>query len=172
MKTRKKRYFIIGGIVLLIMLLTGVGLVAAWGPGRCFDRGFHTGFHGRGFHPRFHSRDFSDFILWRLEKKMEDLNLTDLQKEKFEEIKGKIETQLKAGMDDRKRMIEEFHTEINKEDPDVKALAEKVKKKMEEISGFMDENLDLIVEFYETLDDTQKNKILDSIRERMKYHHS
>jgi Spy/CpxP family protein refolding chaperone len=170
MKTRKKKYFIISGIVLFIMILTGVGLVAAWGPGRCFDRGFHPGFHGRGFHPGFHNKDFSDFILWRLDKKMEDLNLTDVQKEKFEKIKGKIEAQLKAGIDDRKRVIEEFHTEINKENPDVKALAEKVKKKMEEISEFMDENLDLIVEFYETLDDTQKNKILDSIRERMEHH--
>ena len=161
MKTRKKKYFIIGGIILLIMLLTGFGLVAAWGPCGGFDRGFHPGFH---------NKDFSDFILWRLDKKLADLNLTDVQKEKFEEIKGKIETQLKAGMDDRKRMIEEFHAEINKEDPNVKALAGKIKKKIEEISGFMEENLDLFVEFYETLDDTQKDRLIDAIKDRIEHH--
>ena len=160
METRKKKYFIISGIVLFIMLLIGVGLVAAWGPGRCFDRGFHPGFH---------NKDFSDFILWRLDKKMEDLNLTDLQKEKFEEIKGKIGSQINEGIADRKSMIEEFHAEINKKNTDVKALAGKIKKKIDEISEFMHENLDLIVEFYETLDDTQKDKVLDSIRERMEH---
>ena len=78
---KRKKYFIVGGIVLLIMLFTGFGLVAARGP--C--RGFH-----RGFHPGLHNRDFSEFILWRMDKRVKGLNLSEAQKAKYEEIKGKI----------------------------------------------------------------------------------
>ena len=166
MKTKKK-YFIVGGIVLFAILLTGFGLVAAWGPCGGFDRDFHSRFHGRGFHPGFHSKDFSEFILWRLDKRVEELDLSEAQKGKYEEIKGKIETQLKEGMDDRKRLMEELQTEINKENPDLKVLAESIKKRIKRISVFMKGNLDLFVEFYENLDEEQKDRIMATIREKM-----
>ena len=157
MKTKKK-YFIIGGIVLFAILLTGFGLVAAWGPCGGFDRGFHPGFH---------NKDFSEFILWRLDKRVEELDLSEAQKGKYEETKGKIETQLNDGMDDRKRLVEELQIEINKENPDVKVLAESVKKRIKRIAAFMEGNLDLFVEFYENLDEEQKDRIMATIREKM-----
>ena len=140
---KRKKYFIVGSIVLLIVLFTGFGLVAARGP--C--RGFH-----RGFHPGFHHKDVSEFILWRLDKGVEGLNLSEAQKGKYEEMKGKLETRFKEHRDDRKRWMEELQTAMNKEDPDVKVLSESVKKRIERFSGFMEGNLDLFVEFYETLD--------------------
>ena len=57
---------------------------------------------------------------------------------------------------------------MKKEDPDVKALSESVKKRIERFSGFMEGNLDLFVEFYETLDQEQKEKIMAAIREKIK----
>jgi Spy/CpxP family protein refolding chaperone len=156
---KRKKYFIVGGIVLLIMLFTGFGLVAACGP--C--RGFH-----RGFHPGLHNKDFSEFILWRLDKRVEELNLSEAQKGKYEEMKGKLETRFKEHRDDRKRWMEELQTAMKKEDPDVKVLSESVKKRMKRFSGFMEGNLDLFVEFYETLDQEQKEKIMATIRKKMK----
>ena len=170
MKTRKKKYFIIGGIILLIMLLTGFGLVAAWGPCGDFDRNFHSRFHGKGFHTGFHNKDFSEFLLWRLDKRVKELNLSEEQKEKYSEIRSRIETHLTEGMEDRKRLMKEFHMEINSENPDMRLMAETVKKKIKEISGFMEENLDLFVEFYETLDDTQKDRLIDAIKDRIEHH--
>jgi len=158
METRKK-YFIAGGIVLLIMLFTGFGLVAARGP--C--RGFH-----RGFHPGLHNKDFLELILRRLDKRVEGLNLSEAQKGKYEQMKGKMETRLKEHRDDRKRWMEELQTAMNKEDPDVKVLSESVKKRMERFSDFMEGNLDLFVEFYDTLDKEQKDKVIATIREKMK----
>ena len=157
MKTKKK-YFIIGGIVLFAILLTGFGLVAAWGPCGGFDRGFHPGFH---------NKDFSEFILWRLDKRVEELDLSETQKGKYEEIKGKIETQLNEGMDDRKRLMEELQVEINKENPDLKILTESIKKRIKRISAFMEGNLDLFVDFYKNLDEEQKDRIMATIREKM-----
>jgi len=106
MKTRKKKYFIIGGIVLSIMVLTGFGLVTAWGPCGGFDRDFHPRFHGRGFHPGFHNKDLSEFLLWRLDKRVKELDLSEEQKEKYNEIRSRIEAQLTEGMGDRKRVME------------------------------------------------------------------
>jgi Spy/CpxP family protein refolding chaperone len=158
---KRKKYFVVGSIVLLIVLFTGFGLVAARGP--C--RGFH-----RGFHPGFHDKDVSEFILWRLDKGVEGLNLSEAQKGKYEEMKGKLETRFKEHRDDRKRWMEELQTAMKKEDPDVKVLSESVKKRMKRFSGFMEGNLDLFVEFYETLDKEQKEKIMAKIREKMKRH--
>jgi Spy/CpxP family protein refolding chaperone len=152
---KRKKYFIVGSIVLLVVLFTGVGLVAARGP--C-----------RGFHPGFHHKNVSEFILWRLDKGVEGLNLSEAQKGKYEEIKGKLEARFKEHRDDRKRLIEELQTAMKKEDPDVKALSESVKKRIERFSGFMEGNLDLFVEFYENLDKEQKEKIIATIRKKMK----
>ena len=170
MKTGKKKYFFIGGVVLFITLLAGFGLVAAWGPCSDFDRGFQARFHGRGFHPGFHKKGFSEFLLWRLDKGVEELDISEEQREKYNEIRSRIVTHLTEGMEDRKRLMQEFHAEIDKEDPDVRLLAESLKKKIKEISGFMEENLDLFVEFYQGLDNAQKDRVIDGIRDRMEHH--
>jgi hypothetical protein len=156
---RRKKYFFAGGIVLFIMLFAGFGLLTGCGP--C--RGFH-----RGSHPGFHKKDFSEFILQRLDKRVKALDLSEAQKEKYEEIKGKIEIRLKEHVDDKKRLMEEIQTEMKKEDPDIKALSESIKKQMKRFPGFMEGNLDLFIEFYETLNKEQKNKIIATIRKRTK----
>ena len=156
---KRKKYFIVGSIVLLIVLFTGFGLVAARGPCRGFQRGFHPGLH---------DKDVLEFILWRLDKRVEGLDLSEPQKGKYEEMKGKLEGRFKEHRDDRKRWMEELQTAMNKEDPDVKALSESVKKRIERFSSFMEGNLDLFVEFYETLDQEQKEKIMAAIREKIK----
>jgi hypothetical protein len=164
MKTSKKTY-IIGGSVLLILLFTGFGLVAAlepWG-----------GFHPRGvFHHGFDHKDIAEFILWRMDKKMKALNLSEEQQGKYNHIRSNIEKHLTEGMDDRKMMMDTFHMEMSKENPDVRLLAGMIKTKIDEVSDLMNENLDLVVGFYESLNDTQKNEVLNSIRERMEAHHS
>ena len=164
MKTSKKTY-IIGGSILLILLFTGFGLVAAlepWG-------GFHP---RRGFHHGFDHKDIAEFLLWRMDKKMKALNLSEEQQEKYNQIRSNIEKQLTEGMDDRKMMMDTFQREMSQEDPDVRRLAEMVKTKIDEVSGLMNENLELAVGFYESLNETQRNEVLNAIRERMEAHRS
>jgi Spy/CpxP family protein refolding chaperone len=156
---KRKKYFVVGSIVLLVVLFTGFALVAAHGP--C--RGFH-----RGFHPGHHHKDFSEFVLWRLDKGVEGLNLSEAQKEQYQEMKAKLRTRFKEHRDGRKRWMEELQSAMKKEDPDIKVLSESAKKGMERFSGFMEGNLDLLVEFFETLDKEQKEKIMATIREKMK----
>ena len=164
MKISKKNY-IIGGSVLLILLFTGFGLVAAlepWG-------GFHP---RRGFHHGFDHRDIAEFLLWRMDKKMKALDLSEEQQENYNRIRSNIEKQLTLGMDDRKMMRDTFQREMSQENPDVRLLAGMVKTKIDEVSGMINENLDLVVGFYESLNEAQKNEVLNAIRERMEAHHS
>ena len=130
MKTRK-RFYIVGGSILLIMLLTGFGLVAAldnsWG-------GFHP---MRSFHHGFDKKDIAEFILWRMDKKMKDLNLSGEQQEKYNQIRSNIDKHLTEGMDGRKMMINTFHGEMSKEDPDVRLLVDMIKKYKCQIRRFI-----------------------------------
>ncbi len=158
MKTRK-RYFVVGGIVFIVMLLAVFGLVAARGPCR--------GFEG-GFNPGLHQKEFLNFVLWRLDKGVEELNLSEAQRGKYGELKAEIRTRLKERMDERKRWREELQAEMSKENPDVRVLSESVKQRIERFSGFMEGNLNLFVDFYQSLDQQQKGKVLAMIREKMK----
>ena len=73
---------------------------------------------------------------------------------------------------EHQKMRDQFHKEISKENPDIKLLIESAKTKVNELSGFMNKNLDLLLDFYASLDNHQKGMINDEIKERMKYHRS
>jgi LTXXQ motif family protein len=170
MKTRNK-VLVGSGIILMLLLLAGFGLVSAYGPlgGPC--GGFDPRFHGRGFFPGGHGRDMADFILWRMDKKAQELKLTPVQKEKYEVIKENLKTHFAESLRDRQKMKDRFQKEMSKEDPNVKDLAESLKTKIKDHSDFVNQNLDLLVAFYDSLDSRQKRLIHDEIRERMKTHH-
>lgn len=169
MKTRNK-VLIGSGIGLLLLLLTGIGLVSAYGPWGDSCRGFGPRFHDRGFFPGGHSKDRADFILWRMDKKAKELNLTAAQKAKYEVLKGNIKTHFSEHQQDHQKMKDQFRTEMGKDDPNMKDLAGSLKTKVKEMSGFVNKNLDLLVDFYESLDNNQKRLIHDEIREKMKIH--
>jgi hypothetical protein len=169
MKTRNK-VFVGSGIILVLLLFAGFGLVSAYGPWGDSCQGPNSRFHGRGFFPGGHSKEMADFILWRMDKKAKELNLTSVQKEKYEAIKENLKTHFAEGLSDRQRLKEQFQKEMSKEDPNVKMLSESMKTKIKEMSGFVNKNLDLLVDFYESLDSNQKRLINAEIRERMKVH--
>jgi LTXXQ motif family protein len=169
MKTRN-RVFIGSGMILLLMLLAGIGLVSAYGPWGDSCPGFGPRFQDRRFFCGEHSRDRADFILWRMDKMAKELNLTSTQKAKYEVLKGNIEAHFTEARNDHQKMKDQFRTEMSKEDPNVKNLAETMKAKIIDLSGFLNQNLDLLVDFYESLDSGQKRLLNDEIRERMNIH--
>jgi len=170
MRTRNK-VFIGSGIVLAIIFLTGLGLVAARSPMGCFDGGFGPDFR-RGPGKGFPHKDMSGFLFRKMDKMADKLNLSDPQKEKYDELKNNIKARFTNGAEEHKILRDDFRAEIAKENPDVASIIESMKKKVDEMSDFANENLDLFNEFYQSLDDTQKKMVLDEIREKMEYHHS
>ena len=168
MEKKKKKYVFIGGMVILIILISGYGMVAAWGPFGKLGRGFDHGFHGRGFH----DSDMAEFFLWKMDEKVKDLGLSDAQQEKYHKFRSEIGDHFARTASVRSTMMEQFHSEMAKDDPDIRLLTESLKDRIEELSGFAERTLDLFGDFYETLDAGQRGKILSAVRERMenRYH--
>jgi len=163
----QKKHMIIGAIVVSVMFLTGFGLVVADGPGRFWGDESHYRSHGGAFHHRFHGKGMADHILSRIDSRMAFLELNETQKEKVEEIKAKIKTRLTEGMEDRNALMTELRAKLNGENPDVNNVSELIKKRIRNMSSFMEENLDLFVEFYNMLDDNQKAQLIERFREKM-----
>jgi hypothetical protein len=170
MRTRNK-VFIGSGIILLLTLIVGFGLVAgsSWGnPGG----GGAFPFPGRAFHSAGHHKDIAEFIFWRMDKLAKALNLNAAQQSKFDGLKNNISSHFSKGFEERQQFRARLLEELNKESPDVQGLAETVKSRISDHSGFFTKNLDLLVEFYESLDSGQKQVLNSEIRERMARHHS
>jgi hypothetical protein len=163
----KKRFMVIGGIILLVAL-AGFGVFAARGGGGWSGCDPTFGPCGRGFHHGPWSKgDMADFVLWKLDSKMEDLKLTPLQKEKYDELRKNIKGHVLAAKGEGERMRKAFRDEMDKETPDVAGLTKAIKKKVQDVSGIMQSDLDLIAAFYGSLDNAQKQRVVRGIRERM-----
>jgi hypothetical protein len=171
MKTRNK-VFIGSGIGFLVLVVAGYGLVSAYGPWSNSCGPFYPRFHDRGFHSKAFHKDMAEFILWRMDKKVRELNLSVSQKTKYEAIRENFKVHFTEFQTEHQKMKDQLHKELSKENPDVKMLIESAKTKLNEVSGFMNKNLDLLLDFYGSLDNHQKAMINDEIKERMKYHRS
>jgi hypothetical protein len=150
MKLRKKTY-IIGGIVVFVgVILVSAGFIAGCGPHMFCDG------------------DFSEHILSRMDSRVEKLELSDSQQEKYEEIRLKVKANLDKGKEERKKFLSELQNEINKENPDINTLTALVKTKFRDGPTHLTDNLDLFVEFYNVLDDEQKGILIERLRKKMK----
>ncbi len=157
----RKRFVVIGSMIGAILVLAGLGIAGA-------GCGPHFGPLGGGFH-RFHAfdGDMPDFVLKRLDGKIKDLNLTPVQKTKYDELRGRLKERLVAMKEDRRNFRHTVRAELAKESPDIAALNALLKKKIETMSGALQNDLDLFADFYSTLDETQKQKVVAGIRQRM-----
>ncbi len=171
MKTRNK-VLIGSGILFLFLITAGYGLVSAYGPwgGPC--SGFPHRFPARGFHSEAFHRDMAEFILWKMDKKAKEMKLNATQKVKYEALRENLKSHFTEFLAEHQKMKDQFHQEIAKEEPDIKLLIQLAKTRLNEMSGFMNKNLDLFLDFYSSLDNQQKKMVSDEIRERMKYHRS
>ena len=146
----KRRFAIIGGAVVVVIVLAGLGIAGA---------SFH---HCHGFHG-----DMGNFMLKRLDKKIGELNLTPAQKTEYDKLRDRLKTNLLAANEGRKELKETARKELAKESPDVAALAAVMKKKIEGFSATVENDVDLFASFYSILDENQKKKVAAGISKRM-----
>jgi hypothetical protein len=106
-----------------------------------------------------------------MDKTAQKLNLTGEQKTKYEGLKSNITSRMSSGFEERRQLRARFHEEMTKENPDVQGLVESVKTRINEFSGFLSKNLDLLADFYDSLNVDQKRLLNTEIRERMAAHH-
>ena len=132
MKTKK---CIIAGIVaLLFTVVTGAGVAMAWGPGGCFGKRFH--------HGMFKNKDCAEFIIAKMDKGVTKLNLTAVQKENYDKIRGSLKTHLSEAMEKRKTHMDEMRAEMAKDVPDLAGLAIEFKNNIQDASLAMQAYID------------------------------
>ncbi|OEU63617.1 MAG: hypothetical protein BA867_13630 [Desulfobacterales bacterium S5133MH16] len=158
----KKKHFIITAAILFL------GIVAACGFHGLRDMGPYSLFCGKGPHPKFFGKQFSEHVLSRMDSKVEDLNLSEKQKKEYEEIRLEVKEQITMAMKKRKENFVQLQNEINKDKPDINAMAEAAKKQFNKMPVFMADNLDLFTKFYNILDEDQKIKVIETMRKKMK----
>ena len=156
---KNKKMLIIGGSILLfVVFIIGTGFLAHEGL---------TGFCRGGFHQRFHGRNFTKLILERMDSKVEKLNLTELQREKYQEIRNRIEEDISEMKNNRRKFLTEIREEINSETPNVEKIVTLMKGKLEQMPDKIGAHLDYFVELYNILDGEQKAHIIEEFREKM-----
>ena len=111
-----------------------------------------------------------DFVVWRMDETVKDLNLNTAQKEKYDRLRTGIKSHVSAAAENHMLLRDEIHTEMTKDVPDVGAVAPRLKNAITGLSADMQDNIDLFTAFYGSLDTNQKKKVVAGIQERMAAH--
>jgi len=158
MKKRKK-YIFIGAVLMFVGIVASLGFTGACGP---------HGPWGKGFRSRFHSQDVADFILWKLDRHVKDLNLDDSQNREYKKIKEQFKLNITVAMERKEEFHLIMHEEINKETPDLNAMANLARDRLQKMPDNIEKNLDLFMDFYNrVLTGEQRAKVIEMIRDRI-----
>lgn len=166
--TRKKKTIIAISVSFVLMITTvGIGFTFVAG-----SHGFRSMGHG-GFHrgmPSSIKKEVAEFILWRLEKEADALNLSQTQKEAFDEFRNTLEQTVQTGMDTRMELRAQTLSEFEKETPELSDVINDIQVHVSRMSDMVEENLELFNIFYNTLDDDQQKRITDGIKDKIEAH--
>jgi len=165
MSRRKK--IIIGTLLLTLAVVVGISATIAYGPKGSWSRGFTPGFHGLGCHPGPHCEDIADVILWKMDRHVKELNLNDAQKKEYERSKEEIRAGIADAIERKKDFHRIVHEEMDKENPDINALAGLMKERAQNIPDMVSKPIDLFVNLYNLLDENQKARVIEMFRWRM-----
>ena len=163
----KRKKMIIGGLILTLAVVVSIGATTVCGSRGSWARGFGPGFHGMGCHPGPQGEDMADFILWKMDRHVKELNLNDTQKREYEKSKEQIRAGIAEAIERKKDFRRIVHEEMGKENPDINALAGLMKERAQNIPDMVSKPIDLFVNFYTLLDENQKAKVIEMFRARM-----
>lgn len=113
---------------------------------------------------------FTERFIAHLDERVDTLNLTDAQKAQYEAIKNELRINLDEFGQDRQGFRAAMQMELSKEKPDMAMVADNVKQRMRDMAEFGAGNVDLFVEFYNMLDETQQAQVVDIIQKKIERH--
>jgi len=149
-------------IVLPIIALLTITFIAGCGP---FGHKKGPGY----FHSSFHDKKCSDRILKHLDRKVDKLNLTEKQQEKYQELRTKIQSDLNGIKENRNVFVKKVQAEINNDNPDMEKIAAMIKKETVKIPNKINNHIDYFMEFYNVLDNEQKGRIIEDMKKINKF---
>ena len=120
-----------------------------------------------GHHRRF-SRHNPEHMLRRIDRRVKSLDLTETQKTQYNEIRKRFENDLEEDIEKFKGLPEQIIMTTSEENPDMEEMAELLKIRMSETPALRGKYIDYFVEFYNILDEDQKQQVLKNINRRMR----
>jgi len=117
---------------------------------------------------RWHGGDHSARILEHMDEHVEDLNLTEDQQKKYQEIRSNVEAQIAKQMVQHKEFKVVMVNKINEDNPDISEINTLLKEEMNDMPEKISVYLDYFEEFYNILNQEQKDQILEDVRSKMK----
>ena len=106
-------------------------------------------------------------MLSHMDDKMEELNLSEEQKEKYAQLKASFKADFEEMRTGRYEFMNDMRTVIDQKNPDMQRVAGLVKERLNRMPDRIGTHLDQLVDFYNILDEEQKARVLDRMRERM-----
>ena len=154
----KKKYVILGTVVAFFLLVAGFFIAKASGD---------YGFCGRGIHPPFFKKAFPERILKRMDNKMEELNLSEEQKEKYAQLKVSFKADFEEMRTGRYKFVNDMRVIMDQKEPDMQRLAGLIKDRLNRMPERIGTHLDQLVDLYNIFNEDQKARVLERMRKRM-----
>lgn len=117
---------------------------------------------------RFHGKGFvKERMLGKVDYMVQELKLTADQQGKYSVIRETMSVNLDKIAKRHDEVRNSIHTEMDKPNPDVRAIAKTVKSEIRTMPDMVTAQIDSLLEVYEILDANQQKQLVSMMKERM-----
>jgi len=121
-------------------------------------------------HHRFHPKRITSVVFLRMDNEATRLGLTETQERQYEEMKKRIEREVESDLQDFREMPRETIALLDEEGADLGKVVSDLKTRMAEGEGVRGKYLDYLLEFYDILDERQKDLFMEDLRKELDRH--
>ena len=118
-------------------------------------------------HRHHPGKDHSDHMIKKLDRIADRLDIEGEQKNKYQELRGRILADLKAGHQARLEGMRKIKAEFQKPEPDIDAVAAELKSRMDQGHARFAKAPDYMREFYNILNAEQKAEVKEFVLDRL-----
>ena len=147
-----------------LLALAAVGATGVLGAGALRAHG-HGGFPGHGSHAMMEK-----FIDFTLNEKLDEIQASEVQKQKVREIKDRLVLEGKALHDDRDGFRQQIVSLLAQDEPDTARVRALVQQRTEAFTHFADDATDAVLELHGVLTPEQRKKLLADLQAHLESH--
>jgi hypothetical protein len=127
--------------------------------------------HVHPHHHRFHAKRLETMVTLRMDNEAKRLGLTESQKEEYEAIKERMKSDFENDLSEFRKVPDEVLELLESNDPNLNKIIDDLKLRMVEKPDPRMKYLDYIVEFYNILDDRQKEIFIKDLKKEIEKRH-
>ncbi|UCB46617.1 MAG: hypothetical protein JSV25_04140 [Spirochaetota bacterium] len=120
---------------------------------------------------RFHAKHLENMATLRMDNEAKRLGLTESQMEEYEAIKERMKADFENDLEEFRKVPDHVLELLESDDPDLNEVISDLKIRMSEKPDPRMKYLDYIIEFYNILDDRQKEIFLKDLKTEIEKRH-